>query len=131
MPHVRDDADPLLGLAAGLAGGLVAALVMTEFQSLLSKGGITSGVKGAPSTEKAADRLSRAITGRGVPRRKKPAAGEAVHYTVGAAVGGPAGAVIGGVDPPVSCGRSPLRLRSHGVCHTCAKAFPWWAFCFS
>ena len=50
MPNVRDDADPLLGLAAGLAGGLVAALVMTEFQSLLAKGGVTSGVKGAPST---------------------------------------------------------------------------------
>ena len=80
-------ADLCLGAAAGLAGGLIGAAAMTAFQELLARFGITSGVRGWPSTERAADRLAR-LGGRRLPSRHRPAAGEAVHYAVGSLVGG-------------------------------------------
>lgn len=79
---------PALGLASGLAAGLVGAWVMTEFQALLARANITSGVSGRPSTEKAADRLSTFVSGRPVRRSMRPVAGEAVHYGFGGLVGG-------------------------------------------
>ncbi len=85
-------ADLCLGAAAGLAGGLIGAAAMTAFQELLARFGITSGVRGWPSTERAADRLAR-LGGCRLPSRHRPAAGEAVHYAVGSLVGGLYGAV--------------------------------------
>ena len=89
-PPCRSDLP--LGAAAGLAGGLIGAAAMTAFQDLLARVGITSGVRGWPSTERAADRLAR-LGGRRLPSRHRPAAGEAVHYAVGSLVGGLYGAV--------------------------------------
>ncbi len=100
----NEDSDVLLGVASGLAAGLVGALVMTGFQSALARGGVTSGVKGSPSTEKAADRASRLVTGRPVPRRRREAAGEAVHYATGSLVGGLYGAAAE-VQPVVTAGQ--------------------------
>ena len=89
MPQASASSEsPLLGLAAGLAAGLVGAFAMTEFQAALARGKITSGVKGRPATEKAANRLSKLATGRHIGRTRRSAAGEAVHYAVGSLVGG-------------------------------------------
>lgn len=83
-----DDGDLSVGLASGLGAGLVGALVMTGFQSLLAKVKITSGVSGLPSTEKAADRVSLMTRGRALSSGRRPAAGEAVHYGMGSLIGG-------------------------------------------
>lgn len=89
QPAFTDDAPaPLIGLASGLAAGLVAAYAMTRFQALVSEIKPGLGGTGTPSTEKAADRVSRLVTGKAVPRGRRPAAGEAVHYIVGSLVGG-------------------------------------------
>ncbi len=100
----NQDSDVALGVASGLAAGLVGALVMTGFQSALARGGVTSGVKGSPSTEKAADRAARLVTGRPVPSRRREAAGEAVHYATGSLVGGLYGAAAE-VQPAVTAGQ--------------------------
>ena len=84
----EDDGSPLLGLAAGLGAGLVGAFAMSAFQALLARVDITSGVTGAPSTEKAADRLSENVSGRPVSYGMRATAGEAVHYSVGSLIGG-------------------------------------------
>ncbi len=100
----NEDSDVALGVASGLAAGLVGALVMTGFQSALARGGVTSGVKGTPSTEKAADRAARLVTGRPVPSRRREAAGEAVHYATGSLIGGLYGAAAE-VQPAVTAGQ--------------------------
>jgi len=93
----------MLGAASGLAAGLVGAVAMTAFQAVLARGRITSGVSGPPSTEKAADALALATVGHGLPRSRRPAAGETVHNVVGALVGGAYG-VAAEVDPRVTRG---------------------------
>ncbi|MDB5820356.1 MAG: putative rane protein [Rhizobacter sp.] len=95
---------PLIGLASGVAAGVVGALVMTGFQALLSRANITSGVKGAPSTEKAADRLSRLTTGRTPGLSTRPVAGEAIHYAVGGMVGGLYG-MVADIEPRITAGQ--------------------------
>ncbi|OWQ84093.1 hypothetical protein CDN99_24725 [Roseateles aquatilis] len=107
--HDHDEGDGvqdghlLLGIASGLAAGLVGAVAMTGFQALLARGGITSGVQGSPATEKAADRLTR-LAGRSLPYGKRAAAGEAVHNGMGALVGGVYGAAAERA-PSVTAGR--------------------------
>lgn len=98
-----DDMDVPLGAASGLAAGLVGAAVMTGFQALLARVKITSGVSGAPSTEKAANRLAR-LAGQSIPRGQRGAAGEAIHYAVGSLVGGVYGAMAE-VQPRVTMGQ--------------------------
>ena len=95
--------DLMRGAASGLAAGLVGAVAMTAFQALLARGRITSGVSGAPSTEKAADALALATVGHGFPRSRRPAAGETVHNAFGALVGGAYG-IAAEVDPRVRRG---------------------------
>ncbi|MET0350397.1 MAG: DUF1440 domain-containing protein [Rhizobacter sp.] len=95
--------DLMRGAASGLAAGLVGAVAMTAFQALLARGRITSGVSGAPSTEKAADALALATVGHGFPRSRRPAAGETVHNAFGALVGGAYG-IAAEVDPRVTRG---------------------------
>lgn len=90
------------GTASGLLGGLIGAAAMTAFQAGLARIGITSGVRGMPSTERAADRLAK-LAGRRLPRRKRPAAGEGVHYGMGALVGGLYGAAAE-LEPRVTTG---------------------------
>jgi uncharacterized membrane protein len=81
--------DPLKGAIAGIAGGLAASFVMTQFQALVAKvaGGVP-GDGGKPATEKAADKVSSLVLGHPVPKQQAQLAGEAVHYAFGAAVGG-------------------------------------------
>lgn len=85
----RTAADPIRGAAAGAVAGLVASIVMTAFQAGVAKLFPDAlGSRGSePATEKAADKLSEAATGDPVPEPAKAAAGEAVHYGFGAALG--------------------------------------------
>ena len=89
--------DLLKGLVAGIAGGLLASLIMEQFQAAWSKisqalksdenGNETnsdSEKKSKPATVRVAERLSQKIFGREIPDEYKPAAGEAVHYGMGA-----------------------------------------------
>ena len=98
QPSRRRDAVGL-GIIAGIVGGLVASWAMERFQKALGKiseemGGADGGggqqhrqPQSEPATYKAADAVSEAVTGEGVPREYKPAAGSVVHYAFGAAVG--------------------------------------------
>ena len=76
----------LKGAAVGLAAGLLASLAMNQFQAVVAS--LSSDQDDEePSTEKAADRISRAVTGGPVPDERKEAAGNLVHYALGAALG--------------------------------------------
>lgn len=87
----------LRNTALGAASGVVAALAMNAFQSGWSAisarlqpedGRSGGGTDEEPSTEKAADRISEAATGKPVAKEDKTLAGEAVHYGFGALLGG-------------------------------------------
>src|SRR5258708_7835411 len=90
----RDDTDIVIGIVAGVAGGLLASLVMEQFQFLWSKtseainrGRETDkprGRKADPSTVRVAQSISKSVFGRKLPKSKKRLAGEAVHYAMGA-----------------------------------------------
>ena len=89
----RDEADVLKGLVAGVAGGLLASLVMEQFQFLWSKisegiqrasdGQKPKGRKAEPATVKAAQSISKNVFGKKLPKSQKRLAGEAVHYAMG------------------------------------------------
>jgi uncharacterized membrane protein len=98
----RPPRDLCVGTASGLLGGLIGAAGMTAFQAGLERVGITSGVRGMPSTERAAERVAK-LTGRRLPRKRRPAAGEAVHYGMGSLVGGLYGAAAE-LQPRVTAG---------------------------
>jgi putative membrane protein len=84
------------GLAAGVAGGLVASWVMEEFQALWGKvaesleasggGGGSKGGGGEqePATVKAAEAVSENVFGHELTEGEKDVAGPAVHYAMGA-----------------------------------------------
>ena len=80
-------ADPFRGALAGLAAGLVASLAMNQAQKLFAAIGPDEPSSGDPATVKAANMLSRAATKRSIATKDKPAAGAAVHYATGAALG--------------------------------------------
>ena len=82
------------GIVAGVAAGLAAAFVMNRFQSLwtaLAKPK-SDGEGGDPSTLKAADHVSRTLSGQPVPEPARKLASSATHYIVGAVLGGVYGA---------------------------------------
>ena len=75
------------GTIAGAIGGIVASWAMEQFQAAwLAWSGAKPGT-GDPATVKAAQRLSKAVTGKAIARSDKDAAGNAVHYATGAALG--------------------------------------------
>lgn len=80
------------GLVAGVAGGLLASFLMEQFQALWTRAAEEIGPKDAaensgaeedPTTVKMAQAISEGVTGKPVPKDKKPLAGEAVHYAMG------------------------------------------------
>ena len=106
----RTDApDILKGLIAGVAGGLLASLVMEQFQALWSKaaeeikraqssGHKPKSARGkgstkTPATVKAAEAISENIFGKKLPKKRKEFAGEAVHYAMGMTSGAIYGAL--------------------------------------
>lgn len=85
------------GLVAGVAGGLLGSFLMEQFQALWTRAAEelkpsenekSSKQKEAPATVKAAQAISKGLTSEKIPENKKPLAGEAVHYAMGAASGG-------------------------------------------
>jgi putative membrane protein len=96
------------GIAAGMAGGLVASWTMNQFQALLSKasekfscnGSGDSGQEKNPSeaesedaTMKTADKLAADLLGKKLTKEQKKKLGPAVHYIFGAATGALYGAL--------------------------------------
>ena len=81
------EADPIRGALAGLAAGLVASFAMSQMQKLFAAIGPDEGPADDPATIKAANKVSRAATGRSVETQDKSAAGAVVHYATGAALG--------------------------------------------
>lgn len=91
-------ARPLRGLAAGVAGGLLSAWIMNQYQAVWNKAGEAMqdkqqkeserGEESEDATMKAADRVARATLRRGLSKDEKKKAGPVVHYAFGAAMGG-------------------------------------------
>lgn len=103
-----DEGELLRGLAAGLAGGLVASVVMEAFQALasplLSRLEGESGPGGSePTTVRAAEAVSEDVLGHQLSGGEKEWAGPAVHYATGLALGGAYG-VAAVIEPRVTVG---------------------------
>jgi hypothetical protein len=112
IPRSHDhDGAVLKGIAAGLAGGLVASYVMNQFQTVTQKIADSAG-KGKRKRKKKEDgedatvRTAEAITetfGHHLTKREKEVAGPAVHYAFGAAMGGVYGA-LAELSPKLAAG---------------------------
>ena len=101
----RRQSSPGKNALAGVAGGLVASYVMTQFQHAVKKakknldgnqpGESKSGgqPEDEPATIQAANAVSRMALHRELRPEEKAPAGRAVHYIFGAAVGGLYGAL--------------------------------------
>jgi predicted lipid-binding transport protein (Tim44 family) len=108
-----NEGELLRGLAAGLAGGLVASVVMDAFQALASpllsrlqggSGQSSSGQDGSePTTVRAAEAVSEGVLGHQLSGEEKELAGPAVHYATGIALGGAYG-VAAVIEPRVTVG---------------------------
>ena len=83
--------DVVKGAVAGLIGGLIASFVMSEFQSLLSalseEEKKAKKKKEVPANVKAAEEISEAVFDHRLKKSEKEAAGEAMHYAMGATSG--------------------------------------------
>jgi hypothetical protein len=105
---------------AGLIGGLVASYAMERFQYALSRisedmGGASGGggqqhrkPQSEPATYKAADVVSRAVTGNRLRQENKPIGGSIVHYAFGGAVGAIYGAAASQNDEVTAWGGIPF-----------------------
>ena len=86
-----DAGDVFKGAVAGLIGGLVASFVMSEFQSFLSalseEEKKSKKKREEPATVKAAEEISKAVFDHRLKKSEKDAAGEAMHYAMGATSG--------------------------------------------
>jgi putative membrane protein len=101
--QARHDTDIVKGIVAGVAGGLLASLVMEQFQSVWNKATEMikrasekekpKGRKSEPATVKVAQSISKNVFGRKLPKSQKRLAGEAVHYAMGVTSGAIYGAV--------------------------------------
>jgi len=95
--HV-DAGDVLKGALAGLIGGLVAAFVMSEFQTVWTKAAgeerQSGGEKQEPATVKAAEMIVENTTDHQLTEDEKKTAGPMMHY----AMGGTSGAIYGAVS---------------------------------
>lgn len=91
QPHISDRKrapDPLRGAIAGAIGGLVASGAMNAIQSVwnaLGSGESSGG--GESATVKAAEKVARPVGDAPLREQRKKAAGDAVHYAFGAALG--------------------------------------------
>ena len=94
--------DPIRGAVAGAIGGAAGAYTMERFQLWWNdmerraapkrqvhaiKDGATDKTEAEPATVKVAERVSKKVLDAELPEEMKPAAGEAVHYTMGATTG--------------------------------------------
>ncbi|WP_394646835.1 DUF1440 domain-containing protein [uncultured Sphingomonas sp.] len=72
----------------GVGAGLAASFVMDRFQDVAAPAFGMDGGDDDPATVKAADTISNAVEGRPVTQKHREAAGSAMHYALGAAIGG-------------------------------------------
>lgn len=106
MPQDTQAGDLIRGAVAGMVAGAVAALVMNQFQNLLST--LTPGDEGEqlsegeggpkpeqkasnedePATTKAAEAISQRLLHHDLSREEKKVAGPVMHYGFGATMGG-------------------------------------------
>ena len=98
----------LKGLVAGLIGGLVASWTMNRFQDLWSRTSQSEAKQSENSepddtTVRTASAISEGIFHHQLTTKEKKIAGPAVHYVLGASVGGLYGAVAE-MRPAVSIG---------------------------
>jgi putative membrane protein len=101
------------GLAAGIAGGLLASLVMNQFQALVKKATESQekgkkkeksqGVGGEDATVQAASAISEGLFHHRLAKDEKKVAGPVVHYAMGAAMGALYG-VLAEVDTRLTSG---------------------------
>jgi putative membrane protein len=75
------------GLVAGVGAGLIASLVMNQFQAAWMALSKSEGSAGESSTLKVANNISTSVAGEPVPKAAEAAASDAVHYATGAALG--------------------------------------------
>lgn len=74
--------------AIGIGAGLAASFVMDRFQDVAAPAFGMDGGDDDPATVKAADTISAVAVGRPVTQKHRAAAGSAMHYALGAAIGG-------------------------------------------
>ena len=90
MKKIKTD-NVVKGAVAGLVGGLVASFVMSEFQLLLSslsqEEKKSKKKKDEPANVKTAEAISENVFRHKLLKSEKEAAGEAVHYAMGATSG--------------------------------------------
>jgi uncharacterized membrane protein YagU involved in acid resistance len=96
--------NPLREIVIGAAAGAGAAFIMDQFQTVWSKygqqiglpgGSRQEGVQSAP--EKVAEAAAVVATGERLPAEQREAAGKAVHYATGAALGAAYGVIASSV----------------------------------
>ena len=75
------------GALAGAVAGFVASWAMEAFQVAWQKNEADSSSEGDPATVKAAQKVSKAVSGNSIAQADKEQAGEAIHYATGAALG--------------------------------------------
>jgi len=102
--------DVLKGAVAGLIGGLVAAFVMSEFQSVWNKLSgqekQSGGEKQEPATVKAAEMIVENATDHDLTDDEKKYAGPLMHY----AMGSTSGAIYGAVSEVMPIARTGAGL---------------------
>ena len=104
----HDNGNVWKGLVAGLAGGLVASWTMNRFQDLwfqasASEAKQSENDESDDTTVRTASAISEGIFRHKLTRQEKKIAGPAVHYSLGAGVGGLYGA-IADVRPEITMG---------------------------
>ncbi len=103
------ETDLLKGVVAGVAGGLLASFLMEQFQAAWGAAAEAMqdkkrpGIEPQPATVQAANAISEKIAGRKVPEDYQSAAGEAVHYGMGAGSAAVYG-ILAEVVPMVTAG---------------------------
>jgi len=102
--------DVMKGLIAGVAGGLLAAFLMEQFQAAwsaavqaIAPAQKRGGRRSDPATVKAANLVAQKVAGRKLPQQYKSLGGEAVHYGMGASSAAVYG-VLAEVAPMVTIG---------------------------
>ena len=102
IPAESTAMDPIRGAVAGAIGGAAGAYTMERFQQWWNdmeqraapkrrahaiKDGAADKAPAEPATVQVAERVSRKVLDAELPDEMKPAAGEAVHYAMGATTG--------------------------------------------
>ncbi len=79
-----------MSAAVGIAAGLFASFAMNTFQAICAAFDRTEsrgGDRPEPATIKVAAAAFRMVSGKAIPQAMRPLAGNAVHYSLGAALG--------------------------------------------